>query len=174
MGATGVRLDAAKLLEAGIVDALAEGEELLAKALELAGSLPPVRERKETKDLAGEEEILATLKDRLDTSRYAALRDNVAEEKEGADPKELSKSVDKRLAAMGKPCAPLAVEAVTAFVKDCQEADLSDLAAVETLAFKEAALCTALMKTGDRVLGINSVLRAREDVLNKIPIYTKS
>jgi len=174
MGATGARVDAAAMLEAGIVDAVVAEDQIKSKALELAGTLPAAREKKEGKDLATEADILATLKDRLDVSRYAALRENVAEEKEGADPKELSKSVDARLAEMGKPCAPLSVEAVSAFVKDCQEADLSDVGALETLAFKEAALCTALMKTRDRVLGINSILKAREDVLNKIPVYTKS
>ncbi|MHC4914729.1 MAG: enoyl-CoA hydratase/isomerase family protein [Planctomycetota bacterium] len=175
MGATGARVDDAQMLESGIVDAVVPESEIVAKALEIAGSAPPERAAAERKELASEEEILAALKDRLDTSRYEALRDNVAEEKEeGGDPKELSKSVEERLAQMGKPCAPLAVEAVSAFVKDCQEADLGDVAAFETLAFKEAALCTALMKTADRVMGINSILKAREDVLNKIPIYTKS
>jgi enoyl-CoA hydratase/carnithine racemase len=174
MGATGARVDAVDMLEAGIIDAAVAPEELMSRALELAGSAAPKREAGERKELASEEEILATLKDRLDTSRYEAFRDNVAGEKEGADPKELAKSVEGRLAAMGKPCAPLAVESVTAFVKDCQDADLSDPAALEALAFKEAALCAALMKTKDRVIGINSILKAREDVLNKIPIYTKS
>ena len=174
MATTGARQDAAQMLSAGIVDAVVPEGEIVAKALELAGSKPLEREGTSGKDLLGEEDILKLIVERLDTSRYAALRENVAEEKDGADPKELSKSVDQRLARLGKPSAPLAVEAVTAFVKDCQEADLTDLAVLETLAFKEAALCTALMKTADRVLGINSILKAREDVLNKIAIFTKS
>jgi enoyl-CoA hydratase len=174
MGTTGSRLDASQMLSAGIVDAVVAEDQIVAKALELAGSKPPRREGAEQKDLLSEEDILKLIAERVDTSRYEALRDNIAEEKEGADPKELSKSVDQRLAKLGKPSAPLAVEAVAAFVQDCQAADLSDIAAVETLAFKEAALCTALMKTRDRVLGINSILKAREDVLNKIAIFTKS
>ncbi len=174
MGTTGARLTAAQMLEAGLVDAVVAEDQILPKALELAGSKPPKREGVEQKDLVGEEELLKLISERLDTARYQALRDEVAAEKDGADPKELSKSVDKRLAKLGKPSAPLAVEAVAAFVQDCQAADLSDVAAVETLAFKEAALCTVLMKTSDRVLGINSILKAREDVLNKIAIFTKS
>jgi len=174
MGTTGARLTAEQMLEAGIVDAVVPEEQIVARALELAGSKPPKREGVEGKDLLGEEELLKLITERLDTARYQALRDEVAGEKEGADPKELSKSVDKRLAKLGKPSAPLAVEAVTAFVQDCQNADLSDVSVIETLAFKEAALCAALMKTRDRVLGIDSILKAREDVLNKIAIFTKS
>ena len=174
MGTTGARLNAEQMLAAGIVDAVVPEGEIVTKALDLAGSKPPKREGIEQKDLVGEEELLKLITERLDTSRYQTLRDEVANEKEGADPKELSKSVDKRLAKLGKPSAPLSVEAVTAFVQDCQNADLGDVGAVETLAFKEAALCAALMKTRDRVLGIDSILKAREDVLNKIAIFTKS
>jgi enoyl-CoA hydratase/carnithine racemase len=174
LGTTGARLTAAQMLEAGIVDAVVPEGDIVAKALELAGSRPPKREGVEGKDLVSEEALLKLITERLDASRYQTLREEVAAEKQGADPKELARSVDRRLAKLGKPSAPLAVEAVTAFVQDCQNADLSDVNAIETLAFKEAALCAALMKTRDRVIGINSILGARDDVLNKIPVFTKS
>jgi len=174
MGATGARVDAAGMQKAGIVDAVVDSDGLMAKALELAGTAAPKREKNIGVDLVSENEIMATLKDRLDVSRYEALRNTVAGEKDGADPKELSKSVDKRIAELGKPCAPLAVEAVTGFLKEASEMDLSDPANVEKLAFIEARLCTSLMKTNDRVLGINSILKAREDVLNKIALFTKT
>jgi hypothetical protein len=143
-------------------------------ALDLAGSAPTKRARPAVAALTEREELLTILSPRLDAARYAKLREEFAAQAGGADPKELSKAIDARLAALGRPVAPLAVESVFGLVARGAALDASDLEAVERLAFDEAARCGALMRTRDRVLGVNSVLKARENPLNKIPVYTRS
>ena len=90
------------------------------------------------------------------------------------EPKEFSKHIDKQLAGLGKPCAPLAVEAVFGVVARGAGIDPTDLNAVQELAFEEAARCSDLMRTKDRVIGIDSILKARENPLNKIAVFTRS
>jgi enoyl-CoA hydratase/carnithine racemase len=174
LGTTGARLDAAGMKRAGLVDALAAPDGLMKAALDLAGSAPTRRERPAAAALTAREELLTILSPRLDAARYARLREEFAAKAGGSDPKELSKAIDARLAALGRPVAPLAVESAFGLVARGAALDGSDLDALRTLAFDEAARCGALMRTRDRVLGVNSVLKARENPLNKIPVYTRS
>ncbi len=174
VGATGARLDAGQMETAGIVDAVTEPDKLMGAALELAAEAPPAAERGETNPLASTEDFFKLLSDRLNAERYRALREEVAGQQGGMEPKELSKHIDKQLAGLGKPCAPLAVEAVFGIVARGAGLDPADLGAVEKLGFEEAARCSDLMKTKDRVTGIGSILKAREDPLNKIAVFTRS
>ncbi len=174
MGATGARLDAGQMEEAGIVDDVTDSDKLMVKALELAAEAPPVAERGGVKGLVATGEFFKLLSDRLNVGRYQALRDEVAGQQGEMEPKEFSRHVDKQLAGLGKPCAPLAVESVFGLVAKAAGVDPADLDAVEKLAFEEAARCGELMRTRDRVIGIDSILRARENPLNKIAIFTRS
>lgn len=174
MGTTGARLNADDMKEAGLVAALAEPEQLLAAALDLAVDPPPVPDKAALKRLAGEETLLKTLSERLNVRRYEALVEEVKAKQDELEPKEFARHIDARLAEMGRPVAPLAVEAVFGLVAKGALLEAGDLDAVEELAEDEVASCSNLMKTRDRVVGINSVLKARENPLSKIAIFDRS
>lgn len=174
LATTGSRLTADRMLELGIINKVVESEKLMDTALELAvGNPSPTGS---TKRLATEEELWNVLSKRMDTKPYQALYDEVNEMKgkPEADLKELSKFIDRRLSELGKPLAPLAVESVMGFVaKYGGRLNPRDFGLVTEMAFDEARRCNSLLKTADRVIGMNSVLKGREDVLNKIPLYTR-
>ncbi len=174
MGATGTRLNAAQMQEIGVVDRVTEPDKLMSMAIDLAVSnSAPAQSRRR---LASEEELWKILGDRLNRKRYQALFDEVSRMKEqpGADPKELGKFIDKKLDEMGKPLAPLSVESAIGFVaKYGSRLNSKDMDLLKEMAFDEAGRCNALIRTHDRVKGINSVLKARENILNKIPLYER-
>ena len=174
MAATGARLDAGQMDKAEIVTLVTEPDKVMGAALELAAEAPPAAERGPTERLIGEDEFLAMLSERLDAGRYRALVEEAGSKTKELDPKEMSKYIDKRLAELGKPCAPLAAEAVFGLVARGAGIDPHDLDAVEELALAEAARCSELMRTKDRVTGINSILKARENPLNKIAVFERS
>jgi len=175
MGTLGARLDAGQMDRAGIVNlVVAETGKLLGAALDLATEAPPGTERGEGKPLAEPEALLETLAERLDVRRYEALAAEAAEKQKQLDAKELSRHIDKRLAELGRPVAPLAVEAVFGLVAAGARLDPSDADGVAALARAEAERCFALMHTRDRVTGVNSVLKARENPLNKIALFRRS
>jgi len=174
MGVTGKRITAQQMLETGIADRISEFDRLMDTALEIAASSSISKKTGVGKRLASENELFAILSMRMDTRKYEALANEVSKmkEKPGADPKELSKFIDKKLEELGKPLAPLSVESVFGYVaKYGTRIDSNDLELLSEAAFDEADRCNALMKTFDRVIGINSVLKARENPLNKIPIF---
>lgn len=175
LGTTGKRVSAQQMLEAGIVSCVVAPESALDVALHLATKSHAQTEVVNKKRLASEEEWYRQLAARMNPQPYEELAAEATKKKEqGTDPKELSKFIDKKLEELGKPLAPLAVEAVFGLVaKYGARASLENFDAIRDMAIEEAELCSALMKTRDRVIGINSVLKARENPVNKIALYKR-
>jgi len=174
LGTLGVRLDAGQMDAAGIVTLLAaEADKLMLAALALGAEAPPGAERGAVKPLVEPEALFKTLAERLDRRRYQALRAEAEKKQPELDPKEFSKYIDRRLAELGRPVAPLAVEAIFGLVAAGARLSPADADGVAELAAAEAARCFELMQTHDRVTGINSVLKARENPLNKIPLFRR-
>jgi len=175
IGAASARLTAAQMLDLGIADCLCTPDAAMENALRLA-TIPKQRNRppKAVKRLATEDELFAALSPRLDPKRYQRLRDEASRKKDIPDPKEFNKWIDKRLSDLGKPLAPLAVEAIFGLIaKHGAGLTLDNLDRVFAMALDEADACNYLMKTYDRVSGIDSVLKARENPLKKIPVYQR-
>jgi enoyl-CoA hydratase len=173
LGATGTRLDATGMVATGIVTAIAEPDQLMGAALKLAAEAPAAATCQQAEPAANLDTILKVLSERLDRRRYQALRAEAEAKAKELDPKALSKHIDARLGELGKPIAPLAAEAVFGLVARGASLDPADLDAVGELAVAEALLCSGLMRTRDRVAGIDSILKARENPLNKIALYAR-
>lgn len=110
----------------------------------------------------------------LNVRRYEALRDDCRSRQPSREPKELAKYIDERPAEMGRPVAPLAAEAVFGLLAKGARLAADDLEGIEELAYDEVASCSNLMKARDGAIGVNSILGARQDPLNKIAIFERS
>jgi len=173
LGTTGTRIDAQQIYESSIADSIAEPEKLMDTALSLATT--GKSHKNDIKRLASEDEIFKVLSERLNVHKYERLRDEVKKVQSEMDPKEFSKYIDKKLNQTGKPCAPLAVESVFGLVaKYGSRLNSEDLELIEEMGKDEAQRCLSLMKTYDREKGINSILKARENPLNKIPLFNRN
>ena len=175
MGTTGIRIDAQNMLDAGIITQISEPEKAMENALEMAAGITADTAQTGKKHFASEEELYRILAERLDTKRYEKLADDLKGVQSDFEPKEFSKHIDRKLMESGKPVAPLAVESVFGLIaKYSAFISNEDIGMIREMGFDEAKRCSDLMKTNDRKIGIDSILKARENPFNKIPIYTRT
>lgn len=175
LAATGERMDAQKMLAAGIVCEIQLEESLLDSALDLGVSgeiSPPGR----IKTFMTRSELESKVALRSDSRRYQVLASEVREKLEkGAlqNEKKLEnyagKYIQERLMELGRPVAPLAVKAVFQLVDRFSNIDFKKPDAVREMIFQEGELCFDLMNTEDRKTGIHSILT--ENLLEKIPLF---
>ena len=174
MGTTGDRVNAGDMLSSNLVSYIAPQDSIMDCALELAtADSVPVRQKSRLKRFATENGLMQTLSARLDAQRYHKLRVEVIQKRDSMDPKGLSKYIDKRLVELGKPIAPLAVEAVFGLTAKYADLKPDDPFRIWGMAYDEASICCDLVDTVDRKIGVDSILRAKENPLNKIPVYIR-
>lgn len=177
LGTTGRRINAQQMLDAGIVTTVSSPENVMKTALDLAAAGKAASSATTAKKrFATDEELFEILGRRMNQKRYQALVNEMTKVKEapGADMKELSKTIDRKLEEMGKPLAPLSVEAIFGLIaRHSVRISADNLDSIQEMAFDEADGCNALMMTHDRVIGIDSVLKARENPIHKIPLYQR-
>ena len=135
-------------------------------------SVPPAG----AKILATVGETNKIIAERTDAARYRALAEEVRGKLKtgelGRDKSQedyVSKFIAKRLEELGKPLAPLAVQAVFDLIDAHPKVHRENFEAIKKMAHGEAESCFRLMKTADRKTGVNSILT--KDPLEKIPVY---
>ena len=174
LAATGNRIDARAMSECGLVSLVCSEENCMEMALDLAtmDTVPPAG----AKILATVGEINKIIAERTDAARYRALAEEVSDKLEtgelGRDRFQenyVSRFIAKRLEELGKPLAPLAVQAVFDLIDAHPQVHRENYEAIKEMALGEAESCFRLMKTADRKTGVNSILT--KDPLQKIPIY---
>jgi enoyl-CoA hydratase/carnithine racemase len=148
---------------------------LLDAALHLATQAEPIR-RDSSQMLAGLEELLAEVERRTDPEPYRKLREEVAAQAAKLKPedaeghKTLNKQTAQRLAELGKPLAPLGVQAVGHFVARWNALSSDEiLARYAEAGAEESHLCADLMDTPHRVAGVNAVLS--KNPADKVPVF---
>jgi len=128
-------------------------------------------------ELAAAEELEEQLKARMDTSVYAALRDEVKQKLAGLgetpakeDLKALTKEINKRLAGLGKPLAPAAVAGLKGLFAKWRSMTFEQLVgSFPEAAHAEEKLCSDLMHTEHRRRGINAVLS--RNPVDRVPVF---
>ena len=145
--------------------AIACQELLLAAAINLATDAgePDVPAGAE---LCTAEELEAELARRTNALPYQELHSEIAQRASDLDPtvqrddlKNLAREAGERVAALGKPLAPAAVEAVLRFVERWQGLSRTELLErYGEIGAEEAAACLMLMSTKHRRIGVNAVL----------------
>lgn len=175
MGTTGTRISAEQMVASGIGSYISEPEKMMDRALSLAVEKSHSVQKSKKLIFTSEKELFKTLSERMNIHRYEKFIEELKPEQTGMDPKEFSKNIDRKLNEIGRPIAPLAVEAVFGLVsKYGNRINDDDLDTIKEMGEEEAQRCLDLMKTNDRVKGINSILKARENPFNKIPLYKRN
>jgi enoyl-CoA hydratase/carnithine racemase len=176
LAATGRRIGAEEMRIAGLVHGIADEGAVMEQALDLAArpDSPPLLKPEALSACGATERILAEC---TDPSRYRDLVEDVRRKTASG---ELSldaesgdnfagKYINRRLSELGRPLAPLAVQAVVDFFARHPQMDRRDLEMLRHIAYDEAERCFGLMQTQDRRTGIASVLS--HDPLAKIPLF---
>lgn len=161
------------------------GPILLDAALRLASNAEaPVRRREFPDTEEGKQarsamldSLMQEIADRTDIRKYEELHDRIAreasalrklEDEDGL--KALGKKAFKELLELRKPLAPLAVKAVSQFVAELMDRTRERIfAEYEDLGLMEAELCTSLMETEHRRIGVNAVLSRNPE--DKVPVF---
>lgn len=175
MGTTGNRISAEQMVASGIGSCISEPDKMMDKALSFAVEESHSVQKGKKLIFTSEKELFRTLSERMNSHRYEKLIDELKPVQAEMEPKEFSKNIDRKLNEIGRPVAPLAVEAVFGLVaKYGQRTNTDDLDTVKEMGEEEAQRCLDLMKTNDRVRGIDSILKARENPFNKIPLFKRN
>jgi hypothetical protein len=165
------------MLSAGLVSRICSNADLIDNALDIATS--EAMKKGDVASLATLDETNKIIASRTDVGKYRDLSVEVSRKMARGELVEDRRAdndadgyISKKLNALGRPLAPLAVKAARNLVEKYSNVRSGDLKRAGAMAREEAEMCFTLMNTVDRRTGVNSILSANP--LEKIPVFTGS